>query len=219
MKTKIFSIGLIVVVAIFIVTLSIALPILVRPFYYLQIDALGVEKASGLNREEVIEAYNEMMDYCIGLRSEFSAGVLPFSESGASHFADVRALFVLNFVALFICSALMIVSFVLVKKKKITLHRFCGRSVPFWSVVSIFSLASIVAIACVVNFKKAFLTFHQIFFPGKTDWKFNPYTDPIIELLPNQFFSNCAVFIFCGIVVSCVAIMLYEFLPRRKRVS
>ena len=37
-----------------------------------------------------------MMDFCLGRREEFSAGVLAFSQSGADHFADVRGLFLLD---------------------------------------------------------------------------------------------------------------------------
>lgn len=217
MKIKLISIGFIVLLALFIITCSIALPILIRPFYYMQIDALGLEKESGLEREEIIRAYDEMMDYCMGFRSDFSAGGLPFSESGASHFADVRGLFIFDLVMVVLCGALLITAVIVLKKKKITLHRFCGRSVAFWSVISIFSIASVIGISCAISFKKTFVLFHKIFFPGKTDWKFNPYTDPIIDLLPNQFFSNCAILIFIGIALFCVGIMLYEFLPRRNK--
>ena len=41
-------------------------------------------------------AYGDVMDYCLGLRPDFAAGVLPFSAEGASHFADVRVLFILT---------------------------------------------------------------------------------------------------------------------------
>lgn len=94
--SRLLSALMIAAVAIAILTGSIAAPIIIRPFYYAQIEPLELEQSSGLSREEIIEAYDEVLDYCIGASGEFSAGVLPFSESGSAHFADCRTLFILD---------------------------------------------------------------------------------------------------------------------------
>lgn len=215
MKSKVLSILVAFFVAILIVTLSITLPILFRPFYYMQIDSLGLEE-TGLSTEQIKQAYDEMMDYCLGFSSEFSAGALPYSEMGASHFADVRALFMADFILIFLSVAFLTVIFILHKKKKLTLYRFKNKSAPFWSVISLGVISAVIGISCAINFKQTFIFFHKIFFVGKTNWTFNPHTDPIIRLLPNQFFSNCAVLIFACMLICCVGILLYEFLPRRN---
>ncbi|HCO50391.1 MAG TPA: TIGR01906 family membrane protein, partial [Oscillibacter sp.] len=74
--------------ALAVLTGSIAWVVLLRPFYYVQIGPLGVCRASGLTAAQARAAYNDVMDYCLGLRPDFAAGVLPFSAEGASHFAD-----------------------------------------------------------------------------------------------------------------------------------
>ena len=216
-KMKIVSIVISILVAVLIITLSITLPILFRPFYYGQIDSLELVDNTGLTYEQIKQAYDEMMDYCLGFSSEFSAGVLRFSEEGASHFTDVRVLFMIDFALIFICAAALIVIAVILKKKKLSPYKFMGRSASFWSVVSIGAVSSLIGIACAINFRQTFIFFHKIFFVGKTNWTFDPYTDPIIRLLPNQFFSNCAVLIFSCMLLCCAGILLYEFLPRRKR--
>ena len=215
MKTKLPSVLISIFVALLIVTLSITLPILIRPFYYAQIDSFDLPKK--YSYEDVKTAYDEMMDYCLGLRSDFSVGELPYSESGASHFADVRALFILDFVIIAVSAISLIAIAIILKKKNVTPHRFHGRSAPFWSVVSIGSICAVIGIACAINFRATFRFFHYLFFIGKTNWEFDPVTDPIILLLPNEFFSACGVLIFASILVSCVAILLYEFLPRKKK--
>ena len=78
-----------------VLTGSILPVLLVRDFYTAQIGPLGICEASGLTRQQAAEAYGDVMDYCMGRRPDFSAGVLPFSAEGAGHFADVRGLFLL----------------------------------------------------------------------------------------------------------------------------
>lgn len=89
---KIWSYLSIPAAALAVLTGSIAWVVLLRPFYYVQIGPLGVCQASGLTAAQARAAYSDVMDYCLGLRPDFAAGVLPFSAEGASHFADVRAL-------------------------------------------------------------------------------------------------------------------------------
>lgn len=97
MKTsKPLSLLLSLLTALAVLSGSIAAPLLCRPFYYAHIDALGLVEYTGLTREQITEAFDQMMDYCLGQRPNFAAGVLPFSASGASHFADVRGLFLLD---------------------------------------------------------------------------------------------------------------------------
>lgn len=62
---------------------SIACVLLVRPFYYVQIGPLGLCAASGLTEDRIRQVYGEIMDYCLGLRPDFSAGGLPAAENKA----------------------------------------------------------------------------------------------------------------------------------------
>ena len=82
-------------IALAVLTGSILPVLLVRDFYTAQIGPLGICEASGLTRRQAAEAYGDVMDYCMGRRPDFAAGVLPFSAEGADHFADVRGLFLL----------------------------------------------------------------------------------------------------------------------------
>lgn len=61
---------------------SVAWVVLLRPFYYVQIGPLGVCQASGLTAAQARAAYNDVMDYCLGLRPDFAAGCCPFRRRG-----------------------------------------------------------------------------------------------------------------------------------------
>ena len=67
-----------------ILTGSIALPLVIRPFYRAQIEPLGIPARSGLTAEQIGAAFDDVMDYCLGKRPDFAAGVLSFSPEGAS---------------------------------------------------------------------------------------------------------------------------------------
>ena len=217
MKMKLVSVLISVLVALLIVSASITLPILFRPFYYMQIDALELPEQTGLTFSDIKVAYDEMLDFCLGLRPDFSAGVLWYSDEGVSHFADVKVLFFIDFAIIGISAISLITIAIILKKKRLSPHRFLGRSAPFWSVASIGAICAILGIACAINFRQTFIFLHKIFFVGKTNWSFKPSEDPIIRLLPNQFFSNCAIFIFSAIILASIGILLYEFYPRKKR--
>ena len=54
-----------VVTALLVLSGSIAVPILCRFFYYLHIGPLGLVEQTGLSADQIRQAYNEMMDFCI----------------------------------------------------------------------------------------------------------------------------------------------------------
>ena len=213
---KLTAIAIAILAALFILSFSIALPILFRPFYYMQIEAFGLSEDTGLSIDEIKLAYNEMMDYCLGLRSDFSAGPLPFSKEGASHFYDVRVLFLIDLAVLLVSSLSLIAILIILKVKKLTPYRFLGRSAPFWSVSAILGASSIIGIACAIDFDTTFDIFHHIFFIGKTNWAFKPSKDPIINLLPAEFFLNCAIFIGASVLLLSAAVLIFEFIPRKS---
>ena len=67
------------------------------------------------------------------------------------------------------------------------------------------------------DFDRAFVIFHSIFFPGKTNWIFDWRTDPIILLLPEDFFRNCAILILVLLVFWCAVLIAADLLAGRRR--
>lgn len=203
--------------ALLVLSASIAVPLLCRPFYYAHIEALNLDGYTGLSVEQIKEAFDQVMDYCLGLRPDFAAGVLPFSESGASHFADVRVLFLLDLWVAGLSLAALLVLFVLSRKRKLTPAPLLGHGPGFWAAVGLGGLFLIVGGLAATNFERAFVIFHSLFFPGKTNWLFDWRTDPIILLLPEDFFRNCAVLILALLIFWCVILIVADLLAQRSR--
>ncbi|XCY67897.1 DUF1461 domain-containing protein [Streptococcus iniae] len=47
-----------------------------------------------------------------------------------------------------------------------------------------------------IGFEQFFILFHKILFAGKSNWTFNPLTDPVIWILPESFFRHCFIAFF-----------------------
>lgn len=213
MKEKLLAISKTVLVALVILSGAIALPILLRPFYWWHIGPFGISKYMGLTVEQIKQAYGEMLDYCMGLSNTFSVGVLPFSESGSAHFVDVRNLFLLDLAVLIVAGIALTVLCVIDRKKPV---RLAGHTPGFWSATGLGASFLVVGGLVAIDFEKAFTVFHKIFFPGKDNWVFDGYEDPVINMLPAEFFRNCAILIFAVILLSCIGLLLYDLYDRKK---
>ena len=58
-SSKLATAALTVILALLVLSASIAVPILFRPFYYIQIDALRLPERTGWPEEVIREAYDE----------------------------------------------------------------------------------------------------------------------------------------------------------------
>lgn len=194
-------------IALAVLTGSILPVLLVREFYTVQIGPLGICEASGLTGQQAAEAYGDIMDYCMGRRPDFAAGVLPFSAEGASHFADVRVLFILDLAVLAV-TLLFLLGLWIACRRRTALPRLAGRTPGFWAACGLCGIILIVAALAATDFDRAFTIFHGVFFPGKENWLFDPATDPVILLLPEEFFRNCAIAIAASLLLLCLVLAL-----------
>ncbi len=211
-KSKWLTVLLAIASALTLLTFSIAVPIMWRPFYYMQIEPLNLPENTGYTEDEIKTAFDEVLDYCIGANDEFSVGVLEWSESGKSHFTDCRVLFLLDLRLLVVGAVAVIILLVLSR----VLHRRCApilkRGPCFWAGAGLGVVFLVIGGYAALDFDRFFTVFHMIFFPGKDNWIFDPNTDPVINLLPETFFLNCAVLIFAILIVGCVLFFIGDFL-------
>ena len=216
MKNGIFTFLTGFLIAILIITVSIGLPIYVRPFYYYQVDALNIEEYSGADRETIIEAYDELMDYLTIPGNEFKTGKFKYSESGKAHFVDCKVLFDLNLYALITAVLGLAILFILNISGCFKLCRPFGKHVMFSS--GLFTLTGFAVIGglAATDFDRAFTIFHQLFFPGKSNWLFSWYEDEIIRILPQDFFMNCAILILVSIITLCILAIILGGVSKKK---
>jgi integral membrane protein (TIGR01906 family) len=216
MKNKLLTGFLGFFLAILVITFSIGLPIYFRPFYYAQIDALDIEEYSGADRETIIEAYDELLDYLTIPGNEFSTGDFKYSESGKSHFVDCKVLFDLNLYAFIISFFGAAVLILLQKKGVFSLWRPFGMSIAFSSGAFTLGGFALIGGLAATDFDVAFTAFHKIFFPGKSNWQFSWFEDEIIRILPQDFFMNCAILILVSIISLCAAMIIFSIIGKKR---
>lgn len=204
-NSNLFKVLIAIAVCLFIISLSISVPILCRPLYFTHIDKLALT-SSGYSKEQIIDGYNALLDYLTFRQDKFSIGAFAFSSAGVAHFNDCRLLFGIDFLVLTTSSIFIIISLILKYLHLLKTFRIGKRTSFFYGGLAAIILPIFVGPFASINFDKAFDFFHKILFPGEENWVFDVFDDPIITVLPEEFFINCAIII--GIIILVISIIL-----------
>ena len=197
------------IVTLFVLSLSISLPLFIRQFYYWHIDLYNIVEITGVSKENLILSFNELMDSLMFFKP-FSEGVFPFSEEGKSHFLDCQVLFVLDYVVLIFSFVLLVIYLIALRKNKNLIYRPFNMSI---SVIMLFIpllLIGALGTYALIDLNGAYAFFHKIFFPGKSNWVFDVYKDPIIKALPQEFFINCGILILGSYLTIYLSILIFN---------
>ena len=194
------------------ITFGIAVPITCRGFYYRHIETLHLTDRTPWSHAQIKAAFDDMMNY-IWRDAPFATGELKWSQEGMEHFADCKDLFWMDINVLAVCVAGLLFLFLITTQLRVKPYRLFGFGAFFWAGAVVFALFSIIFILGAIDFSKAFVIFHRLFFPGKSNWVFDPATDEIIQILPEAYFMDCAVLAISLMVALCIIFMI---LGRRK---
>lgn len=191
-KIKAINLGVACLMMIVIICISVTITVLARPLYYLDIEYLDIPWRSGISAEACKLNYDTLIDYnLLGGDEELIFPTLKMSETGRIHFEEVKEIFI-NMQLTSIAGAVAMIGFVIYVKKK-----GAKNSIFLWMKYT-FPVTMLVALsvglAMAINWQWAFTTMHEIFFDNDY-WIFNSYTDPVIKILPEEFFFHCGVLI------------------------
>lgn len=131
----------------------------------------------------IMKNYVQMMNYLINpFDWHWHLSNFISSPAGRLHFLDCKKLFLLNF-GVFIGTGLIVIKF---RKLRAKFNR-----IFLWIGI----LGIILAGLMMLNFDQFFVIFHEVLFRN-SDWLFDPNKDPIINILPEDFFTQCFVLFF-----------------------
>jgi len=172
-----------------ILTLVISATILFIPLYQFTLIIHNIPQQVDMSFEMIMDNYYVLIEYLHSpFVSELNFPDFASSESGLFHFYEVKRLFYLNYGVLFVSGVGSIVYL-----------RKLFKNNRLYILVKPFQIAKwvplILLVLLVINFDTMFVIFHQLLFNNDA-WVFNPQSDPIINVLPQQFFMYCFIFAF-----------------------
>ena len=109
-----------------------------------------------------------------------------------------------------------ILAVLLLLQRKFGPYRLGKRHAAWWAGLLALIAPLVIGSLAALDFDRAFVIFHQIFFPGKSNWLFDWRTDPIILALPQEFFRNCAILIGAGLVIFSLSLLIFTGIRDKK---
>lgn len=196
--------------SIFIITTAINFTVGFKELYYYDIDKLNIPNLSYLSKEEIKLNYDYLIEYNLSKNvEEFKMPTIKSSQKGKIHFEEVRDIFQninkISKICLFISLIGIVIS---IKNKDIQILNYTSKA--------LITIPIILAIPIIINFEDTFVIFHKLMFSNDY-WIFDPNLDPVINILPEEFFFHAGIMIL-GIVllVSILLYMMYKFIIKKR---
>jgi integral membrane protein (TIGR01906 family) len=126
------------------------------------------------------------------------------TEPEREHMRDVRGVFAGYYVVALVGAAVLVAAFALARGRaaRARLWRRLSRAGIVIAVVTVVGGG-----IGVLVFDQAFILFHEIFFPGG-NWAFDPRVDKLVQIFPDQFWSETTVGV--GVVIIALALGLWR---------
>jgi integral membrane protein (TIGR01906 family) len=209
---KILQIFFSLSLCLFIIFSAVKLTLMFKQLYYFDIQYLNIGEQSGYSKAEIVKNYDYVINYLLTPNhQEFKLPSIQYSTYGQIHFNDVKRIFTYMDISLIVTGLISILGLVLnIKSKNLDFLKHTS------SMLIIFPTVLFTAI--MINFDAAFVMFHKIFFRNDY-WQFDPELDPIIRILPEEFFYHTALLIVVMIIFSIIAFkLMYKKLNIKKQV-
>ncbi|HBG1009860.1 TPA: TIGR01906 family membrane protein, partial [Clostridioides difficile] len=159
-----------------------------KQLYYFDIDYLNISELSGLSEDDIKLNYDYLIDYNLNKNvSEFKLPTLKSSPQGKIHFEEVRNIFQnINKLAKLLLVVFLVGIILSVKNKNIKILKTTS--------ITLIIMPLLLTVPILLNFEKSFIIFHKLLFRNDY-WIFNPDLDPVINMLPEEFFFHSGMMI------------------------
>lgn len=195
-----FSICISIVIIVGVINFTVGF----KQLYYFDIDYLNISELSGLSKDDIKLNYDYLIDYNLNKNvSEFKLPTLKSSPQGKIHFEEVRNIFQnINKLAKLLLIVSLVGIILSVKNKNIKILKTTS--------ITLIIMPLLLTVPILLNFEKSFIIFHKLLFRNDY-WIFNPDLDPVINILPEEFFFHSGMMILILILlVSIVLFVMYK---------
>ncbi|AVD35950.1 TIGR01906 family membrane protein [Clostridioides difficile] len=172
-----------------------------KKLYYFDIDYLNISELSGLSKDDIKLNYDYLIDYNLNKNvSEFNLPTLKSSPQGKIHFEEVRNIFQnINKLAKLLLIVSLVGIILSVKNKNIKILKTTS--------ITLIMMPLLLTVPILLNFEKSFIIFHKLLFRNDY-WIFNPNLDPVINILPEEFFFHSGMMILILILLSSILLFV-----------
>lgn len=187
-------------IAFFLICSSVKLILNAKFLYYFDIDYLKIAENYDMDKSTIKDNYDILINYLEDKNiEELSLPDFEMSPQGKIHFEEVKIIFTYLDYLLYLTLALSLICIII---------QIIKRQTKFLKIASIalILLPILLAIPFAINFDATFTIFHKIFF-NNDYWIFDPQLDPVINILPQEFFMHAAIGILTLLVI--FSILLY----------
>lgn len=207
-RDRITAAGMITAVCLtlFLLSFSVVVVLNCRWLYDLDIGLMKLEEASGLSVQEIRANYDALIRYnMLWFRGPLVFPTLPMSGEAAIHFQEVKRIFDLIQI-LCIGSAAAAAALLIGQRKR-------RSRIPF-TIAGILTLVlpGAAGLLIALDWERVFITFHRLVFQNDY-WLFDPVTDPVITILPDAYFLQCAAGI---VILTAAGAVLFLLIGRRR---
>lgn len=165
-----------------------------RGLYYWDIDYLGIPQSSHLSKEKIISNYNVLIDYLTDKDiTELELPSFGMSKQGKIHFEDVKNIFNMLKKTIYIIGLYSLIGVVISLFQK-------NYSFLKHTAISTVSIPLCGLTFAMINFDKSFIIFHKMAFRNDY-WVFDPALDPVITMLPQEFFMHSFLLIVATVIL------------------
>jgi integral membrane protein (TIGR01906 family) len=193
----------------FIMTLIIKITLNTKVIYYYDIVNIDLSESSKLSVKEIKSNYHYVIDFIQNTDENFHLPTLPYSKEGKIHFEEVRNIFIFIDKLQYILFLAIFIIFILnIKYHNYNFLKLCA--------IFLLILPLICAVPFLINFDRSFTAFHKLFF-NNDYWLLDINADPIINIMPQEFFFHCAMFIIMLLILaSLLSYGIYRLILSRK---
>lgn len=207
---KVINVVFSIILSVLIISAIIKFTVGFKQLYYLDIDYLNIPAISGLSEEDIKKNYDYMIYYNLSkYENEFELPSIKSSENGKIHFEEVRDIFQILDKIFNISLILSIIGLII---------NLLNKNIEFLKTTSktLILIPLILTLPIVINFEGSFILFHKIMF-NNDYWIFDPNLDPVINILPEEFFFHSGLMILILIMISSITnYLIYRLLKREQ---
>lgn len=210
---KIISFLLSIAISLVTIGISVIFALNLKGIYNYLCAKLNLDRISKVSIEGIQGDYKTLISYLQNPAiKKLKFDNFYMSNNGEFHFYEVKNIF-LGIYFSTIISILLLLIYVIYKKykkEKMNIIKIANNSAN----IMLIAFGAILS-AIIIDFSKAFIMFHKIFF-NNDYWIFDPDLDPIIMVLPEYIFMFYAILVIALILI-CIIIYKLSYYKNKKR--